>query len=48
MLPATRLFDGKELDWEFTTEEVKPGEHTVAVRVVDEYDNQGVAKVVVR
>jgi hypothetical protein len=48
MLPVTRLFDGPELDWSFTTEEAGPGEHTVAVRVVDEFENQGVAKVVVR
>ena len=46
MLPVTRLFDSRELDYDFTTEEVKPGEHTVAVRVADENDNVAVAKVV--
>jgi hypothetical protein len=45
---VTRLFDASELGWDFTTEEAGPGEHTVAVRVVDEFENQGVAKVVLR
>jgi hypothetical protein len=46
--PATGLFDGKELEYDFATGEVQPGEHTVAVRVSDEFENQGLAKVVVR
>jgi hypothetical protein len=29
-------------------DDVSPGEHTVAVRVADEYDNQAVDKIVVR
>jgi hypothetical protein len=48
MLPVTRLLDSRELDYDFTTEEVKPGEHTIAVRVSDEYENLTVAKVVVK
>lgn len=48
MLPVTRLFDSRDLDYDFTTEEVKPGEHTIAVRVSDEYDNVAVAKIVVK
>jgi len=48
MLPATRLFDSRQLDFDFLTDTVQPGEHTVAVRLTDEHDNQGVAKLVVR
>ncbi len=48
MPPATRLFDSRELDYDFLTTEVTPGEHTIAFRVWDEYDNLATAKVVVR
>lgn len=48
MLPVTRLFDGRELDYDFLTEEVAGGEHTVAVRVWDANDNLAAAKSVVR
>ncbi len=46
--PLTRLSDSRELDYELKLEEIEPGEHTLAVRVTDAFDNQGVAKVVVR
>ncbi len=46
--PANGLFDSRELDFDFTAGEAGPGEHTVAVRVTDEYDNQAVAKAVIR
>ncbi len=46
--PTTRLSDSRSLDYELTLPEAGPGEHTVAVRVTDEFDNQAVAKVVVR
>ena len=48
MLPATRLFDSRELEFDFLTEEVKPGEHTVAIRVWDANDNLAAAKAIVR
>jgi sugar lactone lactonase YvrE len=46
--PVTRLSDSMELDYDLTLENAAPGEHTVAVRVEDDYDNQAAAKVVVR
>jgi hypothetical protein len=46
--PVTRLSDSKELDYDLTLHDVTPGEHTIAVRVEDEYDNQATEKVVVR
>ena len=45
--PVTRLSDALELDYELTLE-AGAGEHTVAVRVEDDYGNVGVEKVVVR
>lgn len=46
-LPTTRLSDSPRLSYELTLE-AAPGEHTLAVRVTDEFDNQAVEKVVVR
>ena len=48
ILPASRLFDSKQLSFDFETEDIEPGEHTVAVRVHDGHDNLATAKVVVR
>ena len=45
--PVTRLSDALELDYELTLD-AGAGEHTVAVRVEDEYANQAVEKTVVR
>jgi hypothetical protein len=45
--PVTRLSDPKELDYELSLD-AAPGEHTIAVRVEDEYGNQAVDKTVVR
>jgi hypothetical protein len=45
--PVTRLSDAQELDYELNLD-AAPGEHTVAVRVEDEYGNQAVEKTVVR
>jgi len=45
--PVTKLSDAPELDYELTLD-APAGEHTVAVRVADENDNQAVDKVVVR
>jgi hypothetical protein len=46
--PATRLMDSRELSFTVRIDAVKPGEHTIAVRASDEFDNQAVAKTVVR
>jgi hypothetical protein len=48
VLPVTRLSDAPELEYELTLLNVPPGEHTIAVRVQDEHDNQGTDKAVVR
>lgn len=46
--PVTRLSDSKELNYELVLEDLDAGEHTIAVRVTDQFENQAVAKVVVR
>jgi hypothetical protein len=46
--PTTRLSDSRELDYDLTLDNVSVGEHTIAVRVQDEYDNQSTDKTVVR
>jgi WD40 repeat protein len=45
--PVTRLTDSKEEDYRVLVDRA-PGEATVAVRVSDEYENQAVAKIVVK
>jgi hypothetical protein len=45
--PVTRLSDSPALDYDLTVDG-SPGEHTIAVRVADDYDNVGVEKVVVK
>jgi hypothetical protein len=45
--PVTKLSDSPELDYALNLD-AAPGEHTIAVRAVDEFDNLGVEKVVVR
>lgn len=45
--PTTGLSDSKTLDY-LATIDAAPGEHTIAVRVSDDYDNQGAEKTVVR
>ncbi len=46
--PVTKLSDSRELDYDLTLPDMPAGEHTVAVRVADECDNEAVEKVVVR
>ena len=46
--PVTALSDSRELAYDLTLDHIAPGEHTLAVRVEDDYDNQSVDKVVVR
>jgi hypothetical protein len=45
--PAGRLSDSMELDYDLALKNAAAGEHTVAVRVEDEYGNQATGKVVV-
>jgi streptogramin lyase len=45
--PTTRLSDSKEEEYRVMVDRA-PGETTIAVRVFDEYENQGVAKIVVK
>ncbi|HXM42408.1 MAG TPA: hypothetical protein VN924_14235 [Bryobacteraceae bacterium] len=46
--PVTALSDSHELAYDLTIDRVAPGEHTLAVRVEDDYDNQSVDKIVLR
>lgn len=45
--PVTRLSDSPELDYDLSID-APAGEHTIAVRVQDDYDNVAVEKVVVK
>jgi sugar lactone lactonase YvrE len=45
--PVSGIADSPDLDYTLTLD-APPGEHTIAVRVDDAYDNQAAAKVVVR
>ena len=46
--PTSKLSDSHELDYDLTLDNIPSGEHTIAVRVQDEYDNQAADKVIVR
>jgi sugar lactone lactonase YvrE len=46
--PTTKLSDSKELDYDLTLDNISAGEHTIAVRVQDDYENQSTDKIVVR
>jgi hypothetical protein len=46
--PETRLSDSPEHSYTLTLEGLVQGEHTVAVRVSDSYDNQAVEKTIVK
>jgi sugar lactone lactonase YvrE len=45
--PVTKLSDSKALDYALSLSNLGPGQHTVAVRVTDDFDNSAVEKVVV-
>ena len=45
--PVTKLSDSLDLDYDLTID-AGPGEHTIAVRVADDYENLASDKVVVR
>jgi hypothetical protein len=46
--PITRLSDALQLDYRLELNNVATGEHTIGVRVTDDFDNQAAEKVVVR
>lgn len=46
--PKSRLSDAPEEDYVITVDKAGAGDHTIAVRVTDAYDNQAVGKVVVK
>ena len=45
--PVTGLSDSHDLAYDLTVDHIAPGEHTLAVRVEDDYDNQSAEKAVV-
>jgi sugar lactone lactonase YvrE len=45
--PVTKLSDSKALDYSLELKDLKPGEHTIAVRATDEFDNVAVEKLVI-
>jgi len=45
--PKTGISDGKREEYEFTVSGLKSGEHTIAVRAYDRFENVGSAKAVV-
>jgi hypothetical protein len=45
--PKTGISDGKQESYEFTVNGLKAGEHTIAVRVYDRFENVGSGKAVV-
>jgi hypothetical protein len=46
--PINKLSDAKQLDYNLTLRKIAKGEHTVAIRVTDDFDNQAVEKTVVK
>ncbi|MDQ6665381.1 MAG: hypothetical protein M3Z23_13435 [Acidobacteriota bacterium] len=46
--PVTKLSDSLALDYNFAMPALAAGEHTIAVRVMDDYDNASVEKIVIR
>lgn len=45
--PASGISDGKHESYEITLRDLKPGEHTIAVRAYDRFENVGTGKAVV-
>ena len=45
--PKSGISDGLQQAYEFTLHDLKPGEHTIAVRAYDRFDNVGTGKAVV-
>ena len=46
--PVTGLSDSHDLSYDLTLDHIAPGEHTLAVRVEDDYDNLSIGKAVVQ
>jgi len=46
--PTSRLSDSRELEYALTIDGAGPGEHTLAIRVTDLFDNQSVATLITR
>jgi hypothetical protein len=46
--PASGLSDSHQLSYDLTLDHIVPGEHTLAVRIEDDYDNQSVEKVIIQ
>ena len=44
--PVTRLSDSQALDYKLTLKTLAPGEHTIAVRSTDDFENTAVEKIV--
>jgi sugar lactone lactonase YvrE len=47
LAPKSGISDGKRENYEFSVNSLKPGEHTIALRVYDRFENVGSAKTVV-
>ena len=45
--PKSGISDGKQQSYEFALRDLKPGEHTIAVRAYDRFENVGTGKAVV-
>jgi hypothetical protein len=45
--PATKLSDSQTLDYSLTLKDLAPGEHTIAVRVTDAFDNVALEKLII-
>ncbi len=44
--PVTKLSDSQALDYSLTVKSLTPGEHTIAVRATDDFDNVAVEKLI--
>ena len=44
--PKSGISDGKQQSYEFTLHDLKPGEHTIALRAYDRFENVGTGKAV--
>jgi hypothetical protein len=44
--PLTKLSDSQALDYSLTLKNLTPGEHTIAVRATDDFDNVAVEKLI--
>jgi sugar lactone lactonase YvrE len=45
--PVTKLSDSQALDYSLTLNGLTPGEHTIAVRAIDDFDNVAVEKLII-